>query len=450
MPKSLPRTPLTDKQLRALRPAPTGKRPEIADGDVRNLLVRVTPGGKIAFALLVRAERGGNPTRRLIGDYGTVADDGTFSPGRLTLKKARDRAREWNAKFATGIDPRAEAQAAAERLRVESAKAIKFKDVVSEYLKRRVRPNVRRAREIERQLDFFTAAWATKALTAINADDIEELLERKSETHPAMARNLFATLRAMFNWAGRKKEYRPLANPCDSADTEMLGAKSARDRTLSDDELRLLARNVRRMPYPFGYLYQMLLLTGLRLNEAARARWNEFDFENCVWEIPASRMKGKLPHVVPITPDVLDIIKVIPRPKGAVFVFSTTAGASPVSGFSKTKARLALRMVRSLTALARQRGMLHPVSIPRWTNHDLRRTFRTQLSAMGNVLTHEVKEALLAHTKKGIHGTYDKYQYLDEKRVALPLWAQRFRTILAAEIGDLENFRPPELRYKTR
>jgi hypothetical protein len=68
---------------------------------------------------------------------------------------------------------------------------------------------------------------------------------------------------------------------------------------------------------------------------------------------------------------------------------------------------------------------------------------------MGNVLTHEVKEALLAHTKKGIHGTYDKYQYLDEKRVALPLWAQRLRAILAAEIGDLENFRPPELRYKT-
>jgi integrase len=445
MPKSLPRVPLTDKQLRALRPAPTGKRIEVADGDVRNLLVRVTPGGKIAFALLVRPERGGNPTRRLIGDYGTVTDDGTFAPGRLTLKKARERARQWNSKFATGVDPRIEALAAAEQLRAENAKGIKFKDTVSGYLDRRVRPKIRRAREIERQLEFFTDAWPTKPLAAITADDIEELLERKSETHPAMARNLFATLRAMFNWAGRKKEYRPLANPCDSADTEIFGAKSARDRTLNDDEIRLLVRNVRRMPYPFGHLYRMLLLTGLRLNEVARARWSEFDFENNVWEIPASRMKGKLPHVVPITPDLLSTIETIPRPKGAVFVFSTMAGASPVSGFSKTKARLALRMVRSLTALARQRDVRHPVSIPRWTNHDLRRTFRTQLSAMGNILTHEVKEALLAHTKKGIHGTYDKYQYLDEKRAALPLWAQRLRTILAAEIGDLEKFIPKKL-----
>jgi len=357
------------------------------------LLVRVTPGGKIAFALLVRPERGGNPTRRLIGDYGTVTDGGTFSPGRWTLKKARDRAREWNAKFATGVDPRVEALDAAEQLRADNAKVITFKDAVSEYIKRRVRPSIRRAREIERQLEFFTDAWPTKPLSAITADNIEELLERKYETHPAMARNLFATLRAMFNWAARKREYRPLANPCDSADTEILGAKSARDRTLNEDEIRLLARNMRRMRYPFGHLYRMLLLTGLRLNEAARAQWSEFDFENSVWEIPASRMKGKLPHVVPITPDLLDIIEAIPRPKGAVFVFSTTAGASPVSGFSKTKARLAVRMVRSLTALARQRGVRHPVSIPRWTNHDLRRTFRTQLSAMGNILTHEVKEA---------------------------------------------------------
>jgi integrase len=200
------------------------------------------------------------------------------------------------------------------------------------------------------------------------------------------------------------------------------------------------------MPYPFGHLYRMLLLTGLRLNEAARARWNEFDFENNVWEIPASRMKGKLPQLVPITPDLLSTIETIPRPKGAVFVFSTTAGASPVSGFSKTKARLALRMVRSLSALARQRDVRHPVSIPRWTNHDLRRTFRTQLSAMGNVLTHEVKEALLAHTKKGIHGATSINIWMKKRRRAT-LWAQRLRTIWHRNRRP-EKFLPTELRVE--
>jgi integrase len=158
-----------------------------------------------------------------------------------------------------------------------------------------------------------------------------------------------------------------------------------------------------------------------------------------VWESPAARMKGKLPHVVPLTPDILQIIRSIPRPKKSTFVFSTTGGKSPVSGFSKVKGRLAARMDRSLRALARQRGEDVSGSIPRWTNHDIRRTFRTELSAMGNSIAHEVREALLAHAKKGIVATYDQYQYLEEKRAALPLWADRLHDILAKPTGDLES-----------
>jgi hypothetical protein len=59
---------------------------------------------------------------------------------------------------------------------------------------------------------------------------------------------------------------------------------------------------------------------------------------------------------------------------------------------------------------------------------------------MGSAIDHEVKEALLAHTKKGIVGTYDQYQYLDEKRAALSLWESRLQTILAQPIGDLKKF----------
>lgn len=428
----------TDAELRALRPG--NARRDYGDADVRNLRIRVMPSGLISFALLVRP-KGGNTSRRRLGDYGRVTREGSFQKGRLTLKQARALARDWNAKFLTGADPRAEALAAAEKTKAEKQSATKFADAVDTYVTKRVASRLRRANELERQLSFFTDAWPTKPLAKITADDIEELLESKSKKHPAMARNLFATLRAMFNWAARNRAYRPLANPCDSVDTGIFEAKSSRPRILNHDELRLLARNIRRMPYPFGALYRVLLLTGLRLNEAARAEWREIDFENRIWEIPASRMKGKLPHVVPITPDLFAILKSIRRSKKAVYVFSTTAGASPVSGFSKVKARLSARMVRSFVALARKRRDRQPLTIEGWTNHDIRRTFRTELSAMGNAFSHEVKEALIAHTKKGIHGVYDRHAYLEEKRAALPLWADRFRTILAAPIGDLEKFR---------
>ncbi len=434
----------TDRELRALRPAE--KRQEFRDTDVRNLRIRVMPSGLITFALLVRPQRGGNASRRRLGDYGRVKN-GMFKPGRLTLKDARKLAASWNVKFQMGVDPKAEERDAADRKRAEQQEGTAFQAMVDHYLKKRVvgsdptNPKMRRAQEVRQQLRVFADAWAKRPAKSITADDIEELLEPKAEKHPAMARNLFATLRAMFNWASRKREYRPLLNPCDSVDTEMFSGKSSRRRVLSHDELRLFARNVQRLPYPFGTLYQLLLLTGLRLNEVARAKWAEFDFDNhMVWEIPNTRMKSKFPHVVPLTPDILEIIKSIPKPKKATFVLSTTAGKSPISGFSKAKARLAARMERSLRALARQRCGSGSGSIPRWTNHDIRRTFRTELSAMGNAIAHEVREALLAHTKKGIVGTYDQYQYLDEKRAALPLWSNRLREILSSPVGSLENF----------
>ena len=57
----------------------------------------------------------------------------------------------------------------------------------------------------------------------------------------------------------------------------LCGDKVVRQRKLSDDEVFAFHRAARRMPYPHGPVYQMLLLTGLRLNEVCDATWDEFD-----------------------------------------------------------------------------------------------------------------------------------------------------------------------------
>ena len=48
-----------------------------------------------------------------------------------------------------------------------------------------------------------------------------------------------------------------------------------------------------------------------------------------------------------------------------------------------------------------------------------------------------VKELLLAHAKPGLHGVYDLYAYLDEKRRALELWGVRLRAIVEPKLADL-------------
>ena len=88
------------------------------------------------------------------------------------------------------------------------------------------------------------------------------------------------------------------------------------------------------------------------------------------------------------------------------FVFSTTAGAKAIAGFSKTKYQLDALMAKELGR-----------KVEPFVNHDLRRTVRTRLSQL-RVRT-EVAELVIGHTLKGLHATYDVHAYLDERREAL-------------------------------
>jgi integrase len=215
---------------------------------------------------------------------------------------------------------------------------------------------------------------------------------------------------------------------------KIIGDKRTGDRVLNDSELFALWRAAGRMRNPVGAVYRTLMLTGLRLNEVADAVWGEFDLSAKIWLIPKTRMKGRntkaRSHAVPLTADLLTILKALPRFENGDFMFSTTFGASPIWVGSKIKDQLDARMLRTLRALARRRGdNPKKVTLPDWCNHDIRRTFRTNLSRLR--IAEEAREACLAHVRPGIKQPYDWHDYLPEKREALELWAARLRSIVA-------------------
>jgi integrase len=82
-----------------------------------------------------------------------------------------------------------------------------------------------------------------------------------------------------------------------------------------------------------GSVYRTLLLTGLRLNEAAAMSWPEINGNTLV--IPAARMKGRegraRDHLVPLTQAMQEIIASVPRVRGGPFLFSYKAGKAPVT-----------------------------------------------------------------------------------------------------------------------
>jgi integrase len=447
--KNPPKRTLNDRGLKALKPAPKGETYDVADAVVPGFRVRVSETGRKTFVLLTRYPGSRNPTRRSIGLY-----------GGLTLEQGRNKARDWIELIRKGVDPSREAERlrkAEERLRSNS-----LASVVEDYIKFAVigpdpsHPRQRRGARVARELRDIVSLWDGKSITEISRENVQAVIKAvrdhgtggalsvygvkhdKSAKHkggaPGQARNLLGNLKAFFAWAIAQNEYKIEQNPCrDIKAKDLVGTKKSRSRALNELELAALWRVTRRLRYPFRQVYRLLILTGLRLSEVANAEWPEFNLKDRTWIIPARRMKGTdekaRDHMVPLTSDMLAILDELPRFKRGDYCFTFKFGAKPAAVDDKIKAKIDARMLRSLRALARLRGEDPArVRLDPWVNHDLRRTVRTQMSRLK--IDHDVKEAVLAHAKLGLVGTYDVHDFADEKREALELWARRVREIV--------------------
>ena len=122
----------------------------------------------------------------------------------------------------------------------------------------------------------------------------------------------------------------------------------------------------------------------------------ELSADGSEWTVPAARHKSKREFLVPLSKDARDVLAAVPRigRKGLVF---TTDGKTTFSGFSKAKAAfdaLVLEELRKVDPKAE--------ALPRWVNHDLRRTARSLMSRAGVPPRHA--EMALGHTIAGVEG----------------------------------------------
>jgi integrase len=424
---------LTDRFLRSLPPAKHGTRNDVWDTVVPTFGAcvyddkdsdpsRRGKAGRIAFVMYTRFKRGAAPARRIIGTYGAI-----------TLEDARRTAGEWRSLIAKGIDPAAVEKANREKAAREAQLRIRhsFAAVAETFIADKLSQE-RDGKDAERVLrNTFVAAWADRPIGDITALDVLEIINAKKRRAPQQARALMVLIRRFFNWACDAHVYGLTASPCDRLSvSRIIGPVPKRNRRLNDDEIFAFWRSAQRMRYPVGPAYRMLLLTGLRLNEAAQLSWSELQGDTIV--IPPERMKAKdgtaVEHQVPLTQVLQEIIASLPRVKGGKYLFSLSEGKRPLAMTGPIKTDLDRRMLLTLRALARRRGEdQDQITLLHWTNHDLRRTVRSGLSALR--VPHNVAEAVLAHRPPGIVGVYDGHEYLDEKREALELWAQRIASI---------------------
>jgi integrase len=329
------------------------------------------------------------------------------------------------------------------------------------------KPRQRKAAEVARDFrGVFIALWGERPITSISRRDVLGLIESirdtgtaatlaahgkgkkgKAEKAPApgQARNLLGLLKTFFGWVIERGTYGLNSSPCEHLKAaRIIGERQADDRTLADDELLAFWGATGELGYPYGPIYRLLLLSGLRLNEVADAVWSEFDLAKGIWTVPAARMKGTngkaRPHTVPLTARILSILVGLPRFNRGEYLFSTTSGESAVWVSDKVKRRLDAAMLEKLREQAEKDGEApRNVKLPPWVNHDLRRTLRSRLSELR--IDSDVAEAILAHAKPGIRGVYDRYEFLDEKRHALELWATQLRSFVESQLSNVVSVR---------
>ena len=378
------------------------------DGLIRGLYFVLQPSGKASWAIRYRLQR---QTRKLtIGTYPAI-----------DLKAARDLASQALVKVASGADPAAEKQATNKAVCVPTDRDL-VERVVEQFVERYAKAKATRSwQEIKRVLEReVVGRWRGARLSEKKRPDVHEMLDEIVDRgSPVMANRVLAYGRRMGNWAVE----RGLIDQSPFEGVKAPYTEKSRDRILSDQELKIVWQACDRVGWPFGPLTRLLILTGQRRDEVGGMRWSEIDLSAKTWTLPKERVKNGVEHIVPLSPQVVAILESLPRiaaPKGYPDFIFTSGGCTPVSGYSKAKARLDF-----FTAADR-------AALPHWRMHDLRRTFASGCAKRGVSLP--VIEKMLNHVSGsfgGIVGVYQRHSFFDEKVDAINSWGRYVEEVVS-------------------
>lgn len=408
---------LTAKQVEHIKPE-HGKRIEIPAGPPAGLYLVVHPTGSKSWAFRYRWR---DRTHKL-----TLPKPYP----EMSLAAARGEAESKLDDLSNDRDP---ASTQAEEIKQETPESVKA--VADEWIKRYVTTNTgeRSQDEYERIIKKeILPHWKDKLITEIGKPDvlrvIDALMDRGA---PALANKTLAIIKGWMEWAVVDRGY---IDESPAATIRLPAKTLGRERVLEPGELSEVWNAVDGLGYPTAGFVRFLILTAQRRGEVATMRRADIDLDKALWTIPAENSKSGRIHVVPLSKTAVQILQAVPEFTKGDCLWSTTSGAAPINGFSKTKRRI------DAETLKRRNVAGVEENLPGWTIHDLRRTAAT-LMAKAGVLPH-VLSAILGHSTSvsvasmptaAITKVYNRYAYLDEKRAALDEWAKYVTSLVSGK-----------------
>ena len=390
------RKTLTDRGVAALKPR--AARYAHPDPEQRGLYVRVQPTGAKSF-VAVTLDPHGKQIWATIGPTDV-----------LSIADARGRARDAVRRIRDGL-PAFEAP---------PTKPNTFEDIAEQWLRRHVQANgLRSQAEVTRLLKVHVyPAWKGRALRDIKRSDIAALLDEIEDDHGARQADyvLAITRQISFWYASRHDDYVP---PFVKGMRRTNPKGRARNRILTDDELRAVWKAADTTSGSFGELVKLVLLPGQRREKVVSMKWSDIGIDG-TWRIPLEAREKGAPAEIMLPAAAVDIIRAQPQMGDNPHVLAGR-GDAHINGFSKSKRAFDAKL---------------PKGTPAWVLHDLRRTARS-LMARADVSSDHA-ERVLGHARPGVEGTYDRHHYKTEIATALA----KLASLIASIVRPRDNVTP--------
>jgi integrase len=386
---------LTDTKIRNLKPR--DRLYKVADRD--GLYVAVTPAASISFRY--NYEFNGRSETLTIGRYGT---------GGITLAEARDALHEAKRKIAAGISP---AQDKA-RSKDKEKQAKTFDDWAESWLKGYEMADSTRDMRKAVYTRELKPVFGNRLLAEVTHDDLRHLTDKIVERGaPATAVHAREVVMQIYRWASERGQ--DVENPADRVRPAAIAKFVPRDRALTQEEIGLMYQYLERVSTSptIRIAVKLLLLTLVRKSELTDATWEEVNFSDGVWSIPAVRMKRRNPHNVYLSRQAVDFF----------IALKTCAGGSRYVLPSRYDPDIPMSKatLNQVTTLAYTAAQKDGKVLAKFGPHDLRRTGSTLLHEAG--YNTDWIEKALAHEQKGVRAVYNKAEYREQRKAMLQDWA---------------------------
>ncbi|MEZ9198550.1 integrase domain-containing protein [Shewanella sp. 10N.286.54.B9] len=387
-------TPLTATQVSNAK----AKEKEYNLCDGRGLRLRIKPNGSKIWLINFKRPSTDKRTNFSLGSFPDVS-----------LANARRKCDEARTLLSQGIDPQHHQQQQKDAVKTDAENTLKsVTDAWFEIKKQKVSEN--HGQKLYRRLELYLfPALGETPISALTAPQVIQVLK------PAEAKGNVETCKRVISWLNEVMTFAVNtglihSNPLIGIAAAFGVPEKRQMPTLKPEELPefIEALTYSNIKITTRCLIELQLHTMTRPAEAAKAKWIEIDFDKQLWTIPAERMKMKREHIIPLTPQVILLLKRMQKISGDLeYIFP--ADRNKHNHTNTETANMAIKRMGFQGRIVA---------------HGMRALASTTLNEQG--FDAELIEVSLAHVDKNtVRAAYNRAEYIERRREIMCWWSNR-------------------------